>query len=75
AAKKRRGEQYFFVNNRFFKSPYFNHAVNKAYEGLISSDQFPSYFLFIDVDTSKIDVNVHPTKTEIKFEEEKSLLP
>ncbi len=73
AAKKRRGEQYFFVNNRFFKSPYFNHAVNKAYEGLIASDQFPSYFLFIDVDTSKIDVNVHPTKTEIKFEEEKSI--
>ena len=71
AAKKRRGEQYFFVNNRFFKSSYFNHAVNKAYDGLIASDQFPSYFLFMDVDTSKIDVNVHPTKTEIKFEEEK----
>lgn len=70
-AKKRRGEQYFFVNNRFFKSSYFNHAVNKAYDGLISSDQFPSYFLFLDVDTTKIDVNVHPTKTEIKFEEEK----
>lgn len=71
AAKKRRGEQYFFVNNRFFRSSYFNHAVNKAYDGLIASDQFPSYFLFLDVDTSKIDVNVHPTKTEIKFEEEK----
>lgn len=71
AAKKRRGEQYFFVNNRFFRSSYFNHAVNKAYDGLISSDQFPSYFLFLYVDTNKIDVNVHPTKTEIKFEEEK----
>ncbi len=71
AAKKRRGEQYFFVNNRFFKSSYFNHAVNKAYDGLIASDQFPSYFLFMDVDTTKIDVNVHPTKTEIKFEEDK----
>lgn len=71
AAKKRRGEQYFFVNNRFFKSSYFNHAVNKAYDGLIASDQFPSYFLYLDIDTTKIDVNVHPTKTEIKFEEEK----
>lgn len=71
AAKKRRGEQYFFVNDRFFKSSYFNHAVNKAYDGLIASDQFPSYFLFLEVDTNKIDVNVHPTKTEIKFEEDK----
>lgn len=73
ASKKRRGEQYFFVNDRFFKSSYFNHAINKAYEGLIASDAFPSYFLYLDVDTSKIDVNVHPTKTEIKFEEERHI--
>jgi DNA mismatch repair protein MutL len=70
-AKKRRGEQYFFVNARFFKSSYFNHAINKAYEGLLKDGAFPSYFLYLEVDPQKIDVNVHPTKTEIKFEEEK----
>lgn len=71
ASKRTRGEQYFFVNDRFFKSSYFNHAVNKAFQGMISSDHFPSYFLYLDIDPAKIDVNVHPTKTEIKFEEEK----
>jgi len=70
-ARKTRGEQYFFVNNRFFKSSYFNHAVTKAYEGLLKQNTFPGYFLYLDVDPHKIDVNVHPTKTEIKFEEEK----
>ncbi len=70
-AKKTRGEQFLFVNDRFFKSHYFNHALNKAFEGLIPERSFPGYFLYMRIDPSKIDVNVHPTKTEIKFEEEK----
>lgn len=70
-ARKTRGEQFLFVNDRFFKSSYFNHAISKAFEGLIADKSFPGYFLYLDVDPSKIDVNVHPTKTEIKFEEEK----
>ncbi|MCT4624549.1 MAG: DNA mismatch repair endonuclease MutL, partial [Schleiferiaceae bacterium] len=69
-AKRTRGEQFFFVNNRFIKSPFLNRAVSDAFDGLIGSDQYPSYFLFMDVDPSKIDVNIHPTKTEIKFEDE-----
>lgn len=70
-ARKTRGEQFLFVNNRFFKSSYFNHAVTKAFEGLLKQGTFPGYFLYMDVNPQKIDVNVHPTKTEIKFEEEK----
>ncbi len=70
-ARKTRGEQYLFVNDRFFKSQYFNHAINKAFEGLLQDRTFASYFIFLKVDPQKIDVNVHPTKTEIKFEEEK----
>ena len=70
-AKKTRGGQFLFVNDRYFKSPFFNHAVAKAFDGLIKSRTFPGYFLFLEVDPKKIDVNVHPTKTEIKFEEEK----
>ena len=73
AARKKRGEQYFFVNNRFVKSPYLNHAVVKAYEELIATDQHPSYFIYLDVDPATIDVNIHPTKTEIKFEDERSI--
>ncbi len=69
-AKKTRGEQYFFVNQRFIKSTYLHHAVKQAYEGLIPTDAFPFYVLFIDIDPARIDVNVHPTKTEIKFEDE-----
>jgi DNA mismatch repair protein MutL len=72
-AKKTRGEQFFFVNNRFIKDAYLNHAVNKAYQELLSEDNFPLYVLFIDIDPAKIDVNVHPTKTEIKYLEEKSI--
>ncbi|KIO75045.1 DNA mismatch repair protein MutL [Pedobacter lusitanus] len=72
-AKKTRGEQFFFVNNRFIKDAYLNHAVNKAYEDLLSDDNFPFYVLFIDIDPAKIDVNVHPTKTEIKYLDEKSI--
>ncbi len=70
-AKKKRGEQFFFVNNRFFKDHYFNHSINKAYEGLIQDKTFPTYFIFFEIAPEKIDVNVHPTKTEIKFEEDK----
>ena len=70
-AKKTRGDQYFFVNNRFIKSPYLNHAVMNAYQEMIPGDSFPMYVLFIDLDPSVVDVNVHPTKQEIKFEDEK----
>lgn len=70
-AKKTRGDQYFFVNNRFIKSPYLNHAVMSAYQEMIPSDSFPMYVLFIDLDPTVVDVNVHPTKQEIKFEDEK----
>ena len=70
-AKKTRGSQFFFVNKRFFKSSYFNHAVLKAFEGLIPEKTHPTYFIFLEVDPTKIDVNIHPTKTEIKFEEER----
>ncbi len=72
-AKKTRGEQYLFVNNRYIKSNYFNHAIFKAYEDLLPSDQFPAYFLQLEVDPSKIDINIHPTKTEVKFEEERAI--
>lgn len=70
-AKKTRGDQYFFVNSRFIKSPYLNHAVMNAYHGLIAGDSFPMYVLFIDLDPTQVDVNVHPAKQEIKFEDEK----
>jgi DNA mismatch repair protein MutL len=71
AAKKTRGDQYFFVNNRFIKSAYLNHAVMSAYQQMIPSDSFPLYVLFIDLDPAQVDINVHPTKQEIKFEDEK----
>jgi DNA mismatch repair protein MutL len=70
-AKKTRGDQYFFVNNRFIKSAYLNHALNNAFDGMIAKDSFPMYALFIDLNPSQIDINVHPTKQEIKFEDEK----
>jgi DNA mismatch repair protein MutL len=70
-AKKTRGDQYFFVNNRFIKSAYLNHAVMNAYQEMIATDSFPMYVLFIDLDPAVVDVNVHPTKQEIKFEDEK----
>jgi len=70
-AKKTRGDQYFFVNNRFIRSAYLNHAVMNAYQQMIPSDSYPMYVLFIDLDPAVIDVNVHPTKQEIKFEDEK----
>lgn len=70
-AKKSRGEQFLFVNNRYFKDTFFNHALTKAFDGLVQPKMFPSYFLYLTVDPKKIDVNVHPTKTEIKFEEDR----
>ena len=70
-AKKTRGDQYFFVNNRFIKSAYLNHAVMGAFNQMIGKDSFPMYVLFIDLDPAQIDINVHPTKQEIKFEDEK----
>jgi len=73
AARKSRGEQFFFINNRFVKSSYFNHAVSAAFQDLISSDSFPVYFIRFDIDPSHIDVNIHPTKTEVKFEDERSV--
>lgn len=72
-AKKTRGEQFFFVNNRFFKDAYFNNAVSKAFDNLIQHKTYPGYFIYFDIDPSKIDVNVHPTKTEIKFEEDRNI--
>jgi len=70
SAKKARGEQFLFVNRRFFKSGYLNKAVLDAFEGLLPPKCLPSFFLFIEIDPEKIDVNIHPTKTEIKFENE-----
>jgi len=71
--KRTRGEQYFFVNNRFIKSTYLHHAVKKAYLDLIPDNYFPSYFLYLDINPKLIDINIHPTKTEIKFENETSI--
>ncbi|XWN35058.1 MAG: DNA mismatch repair endonuclease MutL [Roseivirga sp.] len=70
-ARKTRGDQFFFVNQRFIKSAYLHHAVKSAFEGLLPSDAFPFYVLFIDIAPARIDINVHPTKTEIKFEDER----
>ena len=70
-AKKTRGDQYFFVNNRFIRSAYLNHAIMSAFVDMIPRDAFPLYTLFIDLDPQQVDVNVHPTKQEIKFEDEK----
>ena len=70
-AKKTRGDQYFFVNNRFIKSAYLNHAVMNAFSEMIAKDSYPMYTLFIDLNPAQLDINVHPTKQEIKFEDEK----
>ncbi|MGV3696385.1 DNA mismatch repair endonuclease MutL [Flavobacterium sp.] len=72
-SKKNRGEQFFFVNNRFIKSGYLHHAVMAAYEGLLKDGCQPSYFLYLDVPPHTIDINIHPTKTEIKFDDEHAL--
>ena len=72
-AKKRRGEQFFFVNDRYIKSAYLHHAIMSAYEGLLKEGNQPSYFLYLQVPPHTIDINIHPTKTEIKFDDEHSL--
>jgi DNA mismatch repair protein MutL len=72
-SKRKRGEQFFFVNDRFIKSSYLNHAVVNAFDGLLEKGSHPSYFLYLKVPTSSIDINIHPTKTEIKFDNEKDI--
>jgi len=72
-SKKTRGNQFFFVNNRFIKSSFLHHAVASAFEGLLKPGYHPGYFLYLTVDPKTIDINIHPTKTEIKFEEEQSI--
>ena len=70
ASRKMLGNQYFFVNGRYFRSPYLHKAVMKAYEGLVPEGLTPSYFIYMDIDPQSVDVNIHPTKTEIKFEDD-----
>jgi DNA mismatch repair protein MutL len=72
-ARKTRGEQFLFANNRFIRNPYFNHAILSAYDTLLASGSFPFYTLFLNLSSKRMDVNVHPTKTEVKFEDEKAL--
>jgi len=72
-SKKKRGEQFFFVNDRYVKSPYLNHAVIAAFEGLLEHGSHPSYFLYLTVPSKSIDINIHPTKTEVKFDDEKAV--
>lgn len=72
-ARKTRGEQFFFVNNRYIRNNYLHYAINDAFQGLLSPDQHPGYVLFMEIDPAHIDVNIHPTKTEIKFDDEKSI--
>jgi DNA mismatch repair protein MutL len=72
-ARKTRGEQFFFVNNRFIRNNYLNYAIADAFEGLIAPDYHAGYVLFMEIDPARIDVNIHPTKTEIKFDDEKSI--
>ena len=73
AAKRTRGQQFFFVNDRFIKSPFMHHAIMNAYEGLLVDGTVPGYFIFFNLDPQTIDINIHPTKTEVKFQDEQSL--
>jgi DNA mismatch repair protein MutL len=72
-AKKKRGDQFFFANKRFIKNPYLNHAIENAFQELIPKDAFPAYFIYLEMDPKTIDVNIHPTKTEINFQDIKSI--
>lgn len=72
-ARKTKGSQFFFVNDRFIKHPYLNHAVSAAYEGLLKEKTNPSYFIYLKVPTDSVDINIHPTKTEVKFDNEHDL--
>ena len=72
-AKKKRGEQFFFVNGRYIKSPYLHNALREAFEDVLTGEHHPGYFLYLTVNPAEIDVNIHPTKTEIKFEDERAI--
>lgn len=72
-ARRTFGEQFFFINNRFMKHPYFHKAVMEAYRNILQSDSIPSYFILMEVDPGRIDINIHPTKTEVKFEDERAI--
>jgi len=72
-AKKKRGEQFFFVNDRFIKSPYLHNALREAFEEVLTAEHHPGYFLNLHVDPQSLDVNIHPTKTEVKFEDERTI--
>lgn len=72
-SRKTRGDQYFFANSRFIKSPYLHHAVEAAFDGLIPKESYPGYFLFLDLAPEEIDINIHPAKTEVKFSEERTI--
>jgi DNA mismatch repair protein MutL len=72
-AKRIRGEQFLFVNRRFFKDAYFNHAIHNAFEGTISKEQYPLFVVHMEIDPAHIDINIHPTKTEVKFEDERNV--
>lgn len=72
-AKRARGEQFFFVNQRFIRSSYLEHAVRRAYEELLPADSYPGWYLFIEIDPAQIDINIHPTKTEIKFRDDRTV--
>jgi DNA mismatch repair protein MutL len=72
-AKKTRGEQFFFINQRFIKSTYLNHAVTNAFQDLLPQGHFPMYLIYLDIDPAQIDINIHPTKTEIKFQDERAV--
>lgn len=71
SSKRTRGEQYFFANNRYIKHPYFNHAVEEAFQDLIPEGHFPTYFIYLEVDPASIDINIHPTKTEVNFQDQR----
>ena len=73
SARKTRGEQFFFVNNRFIKHPYLNHAIVEAFDKMLGDKNHPFYCIFLEIDPKHVDVNVHPTKTEVKFDDERTL--
>lgn len=75
AARKTKGEQFLFVNRRYFRHPYFHHAITSALEEVLPAEHHPTYFIYFEIDPSKIDVNIHPTKIEVKFQEEKLIYP
>ena len=72
-ARKSRGQQFFFVNQRFIKSSFLHHAVSSAFEGMLSPGYHPGYFIFLHLDPKTLDINIHPTNTEFKFEDEQSI--